>query len=156
MAKFLKKHWKWAAGLVAVALIAFFGVQHYLKKKSALPKGIASGNGRIESTQVDVSSKLPLRVKEVLASEAVSEEAFRGPESRLHGSRRPYRVPLRDASIEVEDDGSVRVRFSLPPGSFGTVVLDELMKEDVAAGPGDGEEGEGNGEEDAPGVGDGP
>jgi HlyD family secretion protein len=69
MAKFLKQHWKWAAGLIVVGLIVFFGVQHHMKKKTAVPKGIAWGNGRIESTQVDVSSKLPLRVKEVLASE---------------------------------------------------------------------------------------
>ena len=53
MFKFLKKHWKWVAGLAGVGVIAFFGVQHYLKQKSAVPKGIAWGNGRIESTQVD-------------------------------------------------------------------------------------------------------
>ena len=36
---------------------------------SALPEGIASGNGRIEAKLVDVAAKEPLRVKEILVDE---------------------------------------------------------------------------------------
>lgn len=55
--------------LVAVAVVAFFGYRHWKAKRTALPEGIASGNGRIESKAVDVSSKLPLKVKQVLVAE---------------------------------------------------------------------------------------
>jgi tRNA(Glu) U13 pseudouridine synthase TruD len=44
-------------------------------------------------------------------------------------------VALREASIEEEPDGSVIVRFVLPPGSFATVLLDALMAP-PADGPG--------------------
>jgi HlyD family secretion protein len=70
MSDFLKKHWKAAVGVVVgIGVIVFFGVEHYMNKKSAVPKGIAWGNGRIEATQVDVSSKLPLRVKSIFVEE---------------------------------------------------------------------------------------
>jgi HlyD family secretion protein len=71
MAKgFARKNRKWLiiAGL-AVAVVAFVGVRRFLAWRSRLPAGLASGNGRIESTQVDVAAKLPLRVKEILVSE---------------------------------------------------------------------------------------
>src|SRR5262249_6511543 len=38
-------------------------------KQSALPDGIASGNGRIEAKLVDATAKEPLRVKEILVEE---------------------------------------------------------------------------------------
>jgi HlyD family secretion protein len=65
-----KKSRTWIIGLLAVVIVAgFFGYRHWKAKRSALPPGIASGNGRIEAKEVDVASKLPLKVKEVLVSE---------------------------------------------------------------------------------------
>jgi HlyD family secretion protein len=66
---FKKPYRKWTLGLLAVAIAAFFGVRAWLAKRSAVPAGIAWGNGRIEARQVDVSSRLPLRVREVLVAE---------------------------------------------------------------------------------------
>ncbi|NUP09455.1 MAG: HlyD family efflux transporter periplasmic adaptor subunit [Polyangiaceae bacterium] len=58
------------AALVAVLGIAgFFTYRHIKGKKSAVPEGIAWGNGRIEGKEVDVASKLALKVKEVLVDE---------------------------------------------------------------------------------------
>jgi HlyD family secretion protein len=65
-----KKSRRWTiVALVAAAVAAFFGVRYWKAKQTALPEGIAAGNGRIESKQVDVASKLPLKVKEVLVAE---------------------------------------------------------------------------------------
>ena len=55
------------AAVVAVA--AFVGFQIWRAKQTAVPKGIASGNGRIEAKLVDVAAKEPLRVKEILVDE---------------------------------------------------------------------------------------
>jgi HlyD family secretion protein len=66
---FSKKYRKWTIAVVAVAIAGFFGARYWIAKRSALPKGIASGNGRIESKEVDVAAKLPLRVKDVLVAE---------------------------------------------------------------------------------------
>jgi HlyD family secretion protein len=61
---------KWIIiGVIVVAIAGVFGWKYYQNKKSALPAGIASGNGRIEAKLVDISAKEPLRVKEVLAQE---------------------------------------------------------------------------------------
>ena len=55
------------AGAVAVA--AAVGYQIWRARQSAVPKGIAYGNGRIEAKLVDVAAKEPLRVKKILAKE---------------------------------------------------------------------------------------
>ncbi len=53
-----------------VGAALFLGWRVYEKKmRSALPPGIASGNGRIEAIQVDVSAKEPGRIAKILAHE---------------------------------------------------------------------------------------
>jgi HlyD family secretion protein len=47
----------------------FIGYQYWQKMKSALPEGIASGNGRIEAKLVDITAKEALRVKEIRVEE---------------------------------------------------------------------------------------
>src|SRR4029453_7190310 len=64
-----KKNLKWILAGVAVLAIAFFGYRYVQTKRTAVPKGIAYGNGRIEAKLVDASAKEPLRVKEVLVQE---------------------------------------------------------------------------------------
>src|SRR4029079_7246421 len=53
----------------AVAIVAFIGVKYAMKRRNALPEGIASGNGRIEGKLIDVAAKEPLRVKDILVDE---------------------------------------------------------------------------------------
>ncbi|MFA7255743.1 MAG: efflux RND transporter periplasmic adaptor subunit [Candidatus Omnitrophota bacterium] len=55
--------------LLAVVAVAFFGYQYWKGKRSELPKGIASGNGRIEAKLVDAVAKDALRVQEILVDE---------------------------------------------------------------------------------------
>jgi HlyD family secretion protein len=64
-----KRAWKWIAAAAAVAIVAFIGVRYAMKKRNALPEGIASGNGRLEGKLVDVAAREPLRVKEILVDE---------------------------------------------------------------------------------------
>jgi len=54
---------------VVVAAAALIGYQVWQKRKSALPAGIVSGNGRLEAKLVDVAAREPLRVKEILVDE---------------------------------------------------------------------------------------
>ncbi len=55
--------------VVVVAVAAFLVFQYWKARQSALPKGIASGNGRLEAKLVDIAAKEPLRVKQVLVDE---------------------------------------------------------------------------------------
>ena len=70
MAKLKKKTRRWIIVSVAVlAVVGFFGYRYYKAWKGRLPPGIASGNGRIESQEVDISPKQSLRVKKILVNE---------------------------------------------------------------------------------------
>src|SRR3954466_1891814 len=66
---FSKPNRKWTIVAIALLIALFFGFRYWKGQRYALPKGIASGNGRIESKEVDVAAKLPLRVKEILVAE---------------------------------------------------------------------------------------
>ena len=55
--------------MVVVGAAALIGYQYWQRRKSALPAGIASGNGRLEAKLVDVAAKESLRVKEILVDE---------------------------------------------------------------------------------------
>jgi HlyD family secretion protein len=66
---FSKQYRKWTIGVLLLAAAGFWGFRYWRAQKAALPKGFASGNGRIESKEVDVAAKLPLRVKQMMAAE---------------------------------------------------------------------------------------
>lgn len=72
MPKFLTNKW-FIVGVVAV-VAAIIGYQYWKSAQSALPEGIASGNGRIEAKLVDVAAKEPLRVKDILVDEGALVE----------------------------------------------------------------------------------
>jgi len=79
--------------------------------------------------------------REVLAASGLDERALMRNKS-LRGGRRPMRVPLVGAEIDDTSHG-IRVRFSLPAGTYATVVMDEIMKcgpagdDDAATPPAD-------------------
>ena len=57
-----------------------------------------------------------------------SAEMLRLPRGvRLRGARRPLRVRPEAASCEPVGDGAVRLAFALPPGSYATVLVEELL-----------------------------
>jgi tRNA pseudouridine13 synthase len=66
--------------------------------------------------------------EEILAEEVLTLESFRTPYAKLKGTRRALRMPLEAHRIEIVDVG-LQVVFSLPPGGYATVVLDELLKD---------------------------
>ncbi len=61
-----------------------------------------------------------------LRESGLSLAGFRLPGVRLKGARRPFRVPLDD--VTVNWDAGLVLSFRLPPGSYATEVLREVMK----------------------------
>lgn len=53
---------------MAIAIGGWFAWQHYAAEP--LPAGIASGNGRIEGVEIDVATRIPGRLKEILVKES--------------------------------------------------------------------------------------
>ncbi|MCU0707815.1 MAG: efflux RND transporter periplasmic adaptor subunit [Pirellula sp.] len=59
-----------AIACLALAVVGgLFGYMAWKESQSALPPGIASGNGRVEAKQVDIAAKESLRVKEIMVKE---------------------------------------------------------------------------------------
>ncbi|MGZ6028449.1 MAG: tRNA pseudouridine(13) synthase TruD, partial [Myxococcaceae bacterium] len=69
----------------------------------------------------------------VLASEGLTLESFRRLGGIAEGTRRPFSVPLSEATWSVEGS-TVELAFTLPTGSYATVLLDEVMKSSGDAG----------------------
>jgi tRNA pseudouridine13 synthase len=63
----------------------------------------------------------------LLEAEGLTLEIFERGKGETEGTRRPYRIPLKNA--EAESVGSdLHLRFDLPRGAYATVVLAELVK----------------------------
>ena len=93
----------------------------------------ASATGPLWGYDLRRPAGKPLRAEqEILEAEGLSDDAFRAEAIRTRGARRPYRVPLVDGSLERDGEDALLARFTLPPGAFATVVLDELMKRERA------------------------
>jgi HlyD family secretion protein len=67
---------KWAIrlGIAAAIVVAVLIARNYLTR-DPLGRGIASGNGRIEATEIDVSAKAPGRISEILVDEGDAVKA---------------------------------------------------------------------------------
>ncbi|MFG1352277.1 HlyD family secretion protein [Xanthobacter autotrophicus] len=82
----------------------YWGWQKFLNKR--LPEGIASGNGRIEATEIDVSTKITGRIKDILVDEGDFVEAgqmlARMDTEQLEAQRRQAQAQLQRALIGID------------------------------------------------------
>lgn len=104
---------QWIATGVVVALVA--GGYYAWKALSdpGLPEGIAGGNGRIEAVEIDVSTKSPGRIREILVDEGQFVEAnavlARMDTAQLESQRKQAEAQLRRAEISIETAKSLVV-----------------------------------------------
>lgn len=68
----MKKRWILVGALVLAVAV---GVVWWSSQRSSLPAGFASGNGRIEATEIDIATKIQGRIVEVLVDEGDTVEA---------------------------------------------------------------------------------
>ncbi len=62
-----KKRWIIAAGLLILGLLAVAAWQRFGRGKG--DENLVSGNGRIEAVEIDVASRAPGRLKDILVRE---------------------------------------------------------------------------------------
>jgi tRNA pseudouridine13 synthase len=67
------------------------------------------------------------RERAVLDAHGVPERLRLPPGLRLRGARRPFRVRPEDARCERVGADAVRLAFTLPPGSYATVLVETLF-----------------------------
>ena len=71
------------------------------------------------------------REQAALAAFELTDSSFNGFGKLLQGTRRHNLIYLADLAADVEPDG-LRVSFTLPAGSYATVLLREFLKTDVS------------------------
>lgn len=101
---FNRKQW-----ILAGAIIVFAASGYYAWKAlngDGLPEGIAKGNGRIEAVEIDISTKSPGRIREILADEGDFVQAndilARMDTDQLESQRKQAEAQLRRAEIGIE------------------------------------------------------
>lgn len=80
------------------------------------------------------ASDIAEREAQVLKDHHLTPEDFRRYHELTSGARRPYLIFPTDLEVSPEADG-LRFRFSLPSGSYATVLLREFQKDSVGEQP---------------------
>ena len=93
--------------MVVVLALAGGGYYAWLKlRPPGLPEGFASGNGRIEATEIDVDAKIPGRIAEILVDEgdfvSAGQVLVHMDTKTLEAQRREAEAQLERAKIGVE------------------------------------------------------
>jgi tRNA pseudouridine13 synthase len=87
-----------------------------------------SPSGPLYGYKLTMAQGVPGEMEQrALDEEGLALEDFRVPGLRIKGARRALRVPLEE--YRTRYDEGLMLSFALPPGSYATIVLDEVMKE---------------------------
>ncbi len=99
----------WKRWLPLILVVVLGGATYYAWDRFAdhgLPAGIAGGNGRIEAIEIDISAKIPGRVKEILVNEGdfvkAGQVLARMDTEQLQAQRRQAEAQLQRAIINVD------------------------------------------------------
>ncbi|MBN7697957.1 HlyD family efflux transporter periplasmic adaptor subunit [Brucella melitensis] len=101
---FSRKQWIVAGAIVVLAAGGYYALQ--AMNGSGLPDGIASGNGRVEAVEIDISTKSPSRIREIFANEGSFVKAgdvlARMDTDQLESQYRQAKAQLRRAEIGID------------------------------------------------------
>ncbi|MET4841761.1 HlyD family secretion protein [Bradyrhizobium japonicum] len=126
----------WVAALIVVALAA--GGYFFWQKlgRSSLPEGFASGNGRIEGTEIDVATKTPGRVKDILVREgdfvSVGQVLAQMDTLQLEAQLRQAEAQLRRATISIDTAKSLVTQRESEKKSASAVIAQRNAELDAA------------------------
>jgi len=119
---------------LAAAAAAFYGWKKL--QPEALPDGIAGSNGRIEAVEIDISAKIPGRIKEILVDEgdfvtAGQVIAYMDTET-LKAQRREADAQLQRAHISVETASSLVAQRTAEREAAVATVAQREAEQDAA------------------------
>ncbi|WP_440981964.1 HlyD family secretion protein [Shinella sumterensis] len=125
--------------LVILLLAALAAGGYYVWRQSrngALPDGIATGNGRIEAVEIDVSAKSPGRISEILVDEGdlvkAGDVLARMDTAELEAKRRQAQAQLRRAIISVDTARTLIAQREAEKTAAGAVLAQRQAEHDVA------------------------
>ncbi|MGN6449012.1 MAG: HlyD family secretion protein, partial [Brucella intermedia] len=101
---FNRKQWILAGAIIVLAAGAYYAWKSL--NGDGLPEGIARGNGRIEAVEIDISTKSPGRIREILVDEGDFVQAndilARMDTDQLESQLKQAEAQLRRAEIGLE------------------------------------------------------
>ena len=101
---FNRRQWILAGAIIVLAAGAYYAWKSL--NGDGLPEGIARGNGRIEAVEIDISTKSPGRIREILADEGDFVQAndilARMDTDQLETQLKQAEAQLRRAEIGIE------------------------------------------------------
>lgn len=101
---FNRKQWILAGAIIVLAAGAYYAWKSL--NEDGLPEGIARGNGRIEAVEIDISTKSPGRIREILVDEGDFVQAndilARMDTDQLESQLKQVEAQLRRAEIGIE------------------------------------------------------
>jgi HlyD family secretion protein len=134
MTKNGRQRWLMAGLGVLLAAGGYFAWQKFGHR--GLPAGIASGNGRIEATEIDIAAKIPGRIKEILAVEGdfvtAGQVLVRMDTEQLEAQRRQAEAQRRRALIGVDTAKSLVSQREAERGAAVATVAQREAQLDAA------------------------
>jgi len=126
----------WLA-LAILLILAVGGYQVWQRfDNGALPEGFAAGNGRVEAVEIDISTKSPGRLKEILADEGdfvkAGDALARMDTTQLEAQRRQAEAQLQRARIGVDTAGSLVAQREAEKTAAEAVVAQRQAELDAA------------------------
>mgnify|MGYP001140734159 FL=1 len=128
------KNWLVLATLLILAVGGYQVWQRF--DNGALPEGFAAGNGRVEAVEIDISTKSPGRLKEILADEGdfvkAGDALARMDTTQLEAQRRQAEAQLQRARIGVDTAGSLVAQREAEKTAAEAVVAQRQAELDAA------------------------
>ncbi|GGD35027.1 glycoside hydrolase family 43 [Aureimonas glaciei] len=128
------RSWLLVGVLLMMASGGYYFWQH--AEDGALPEGIASGNGRIEAVEIDISAKSPGRIKEITAGEGdlikAGDILARMDTAQLQAERRQAEAQMQRASISIDTAHSLITQRQAEKAAAAAVVSQREAELDVA------------------------
>lgn len=125
--------------LLVIAVLALLGVGYYAwthLRADRLPAGFASGNGRIEATEIDISSKVPGRLGDILVDEGdfvtQGQELARMDTVQLRAQLRQAEAQLERARIGVDTAGALVEQRQAEKRAADAVLTQRQAENDAA------------------------
>nr|WP_314073416.1 HlyD family efflux transporter periplasmic adaptor subunit [uncultured Roseococcus sp.] len=123
-----------SGGLVALAGGGYLAWTKF--GEGGLPAGIASGNGRIEAVEIDISTKIPGRIREILVNEGDFVEAgqvlARMDAALLMAQHREAQAQLQRAQIAIGTAGSLVAQREAEHSAAAATVAQREAERDAA------------------------
>lgn len=131
---FNRKQWILAGAIIVLAAGGYYAWKAL--NGDGLPEGIARGNGRIEAVEIDISTKSPGRIREILVDEGdfvqANDVLARMDTDQLESQFKQAEAQLRRAEIGIETARSLVTQREAEHTAAGATVAQREAQLDAA------------------------